>query len=169
MKIIIPTLSLLVVSYLFSSCKKEEVIVEDYIVPILYYRLEMVDMDSTTKYSSIEKTRTPMTLTQSRIQGLEIPTSDGDDDGDDDYEPKNFCEKYPKSIKCRALPVLLEYFKIDKIGSNYVTLKWKSLDETNFKVYNIQRSRDAKTYKKIGEIKPIGAMTEYTYVDRLNK
>ena len=168
MKIIIPTLSLLVVSYLFSSCTKEEVIAEDYIVPNLFYRLEMVDMDSTTKYSNIVITRTPMTLTQSRIQVLEIPTSDGDDD-DDDYEPKNFCEKYPKSIKCRALPVLLEYFKIDKIGSNYVTLKWKSLDETNFKVYNLQRSRDAKTYKKIGEIKPIGAMTEYTYVDRLNK
>jgi hypothetical protein len=168
MKIIIPTLSLLVVSYLFSSCTKEEVIAEDYIVPNLFYRLEMVDMDSTTKYSNIVITRTPMTLTQSRIQGLEIPTSDGDDD-DDDYEPKNFCEKYPKSIKCRALPVLLEYFKIDKIGSNYVTLKWKSLDETNFKVYNLQRSRDAKTYKKIGEIKPMGAMTEYTYVDRLNK
>ena len=168
MKIIIPTLSLLVASYLFSSCTKEEVIVEDYIVPNLFYRLEMVDIDSTTKYSNIVITRTPMTLTQSRIRGLEIPTSDGDDD-DDDYELKNFCEKYPKSIKCRALPVLLEYFKIDKIGSNYVTLKWKSLDETNFKVYNIQRSRDAKTYKKIGEIKPMGAMTEYTYVDRLNK
>jgi hypothetical protein len=169
MKIIIPTLSLLALSYLFSSCTKEEVIVEDYIVPNLYYRLEMVDMDSTTKYSNIVITRTPMTLTQSRIQGLEIPTSDGDDDGDDDYEPKNFCEKYPKSIKCRALPVLLEYFKIDKIGSNYVTLKWKSLDETNFKVYNLQRSRDAETYKNIGQIKPMGDMTEYTYVDRLNK
>jgi hypothetical protein len=143
--------------------------VEDYIVANLFYRLEMVDIDSTTKYSNIVITRTPMTLTQSRIQGLEIPTSDGDDDDDDDYEPKNFCDKYPKSIKCRALPVLLEYFKIDKIGSNNVTLKWKSLDETNFKVYNIQRSRDAKTYKKIGEIKPMGAMTEYTYVDRLNK
>ena len=168
MKNIIPTLSLLALSYLFSSCTKEEVIVEDYIVDNLFYRLEMVDMDSTTKYSNIVITRTPMTLTQSRIQGLEIPTSDGDDD-DDDYEPKNFCEKYPKSIKCRTLPALLEYFKIDKIGSNYVTLKWKSLDETNFKVYNLQRSRDAKTYKKIGEIKPMGAMTEYTYVDRLNK
>jgi len=169
MKIIIPTLSLLALSYLFSSCTKEEVIAEDYIVANIFYRLEMVDIDSTTKYSNIVITRTPMTLTQSRIQGLEIPTSDGDDDGDDDYEPKNFCEKYPKSIKCRALPVLLEYFKIDKIGSNYVTLKWKSLDETNFKVYNVQRSRDAKTYKNIGQIKPTGSMSEYTYIDRLIK
>lgn len=161
--------SLLIAACLFSSCTKEEVITEDFVVATLFYRLEMVDLDSTKVYSNIVATKTPITLTQSKIQGIEIPTSDNDDEDDDDDEtPKNHCKKYPNSLKCKTLPVLLEYFKLHKIGSGYVTLKWKSLDETNFKVYNIQRSRDAKTYKNIAEIKPKGS-SEYTYTDKLNK
>ena len=165
MKVII--ISLLAMSCLFSSCTKNEVIPEDFIVATIYYRLEMVDQDSTKVYSNIVATKTPITFTQSRIQGIELPTGDNDEDDDDD-DKKNFCMRYPNSIKCRTLPVLLEYFKLDKIGSGYVTLKWKSLDETNFKVYNVQRSRDAKIYKNIAEINPKGS-SEYTYTDKLNK
>ena len=163
MKILIS--SLLIASCLFVSCTKEETIVEDYIVATLYYRLEMVDLDSTIAYSNIVATKTPITFTQSKIQGIELPTSDNDDDDDDD-DKKNFCEKHPNSIKCRTLPVLLEYFKIDKAGSNYVTLKWKSANESNFKVYNVQRSRDAKIYKNIGQVKPKGIISEYIYIDK---
>jgi len=131
--------------------------VEDYLVATLYYRLEMVDVDSTISYSNIVATKTPMTFTQSKMS----------DDDDDDY--KYFCVKYPNSIKCKALPVLLEYFKIDKTGSGFVSLKWRSLDETNFKAYNVQRSRDARTYKNIGTVSPIGPMREYIFTDKLNK
>jgi hypothetical protein len=164
-KIKIAISSLLIVSCLFVSCTKENPIVDDNIVSNLYYRLEIVDMDSTIVYSNIVATKIPMYLTQSKIQGIEIPTSDNDDDD----SPKNFCMKYPKSIKCKTLPVLLEYFKIDRIGSNYITLKWKSLDETNFKVYNLQRSMDARVYKNIVEIKQKGSLSEYTYINKLNK
>ena len=156
--------SVFVASCLFTSCTKEEVIPEDFVVATLYYRLEMVDLDSTKVYSNIVSTKTPITFTQSKIQGIEIPTSDNDDD----YSPKNYCLKYPKSIRCKTLPALLEYFKLDRVGSEYVTLKWKSLDETNFKAYHVQRSRDAKTYKNIAEVKPKGS-SEYTYTDKLNK
>lgn len=136
------------------SCTKE-VVVEDYIIATLYYRLEMVDLDSTISYSKIVATKTSMV--QSRVP----------DNDDDDDDPKNFCQRYPNSIKCKTLPVVLEYFRIDKVGPNYVTLKWKSLHESNFKVYNVQRSRDARTYKNIGQVKP--ASSEYTYTDKLNK
>lgn len=165
MKVLIS--SLLIASSLFMSCKKESVIAEDFLVATLYYRLEMVDLDSTTAYSSIAATKTPITtLTQSKIKGIEIPT----DDNDDDDEPsKNHCKKYPNSIRCKPLPVLLEYFKIDRVGSNYVTLKWKSVLEDNFKAYNIQRSRDGKTFVNIAQIKPKGPISEYIYTDKLNK
>jgi len=159
--------SLLIASCIFSSCTKEETIVEDYLVATLYYRLEMIDLDSTVMYSNIVASKTPVVLTQSRDQGIEIPSSDNDDDDDD--EPKNYCLRYPNSIKCKTLPSLLSYFKIDRTGSNYVTLKWKSLDETNFKAYNVQRSRDAKVYKSIAQVKPTGSMSEYLYTDKLNK
>ena len=155
----------LALSFLFSSCKKDEVIVEDFIVATLYYRLEMVDLDSAKVYSNIVATKTPITFTQSKVQVMEIPTSDNDDDDDDD-NPKNFCMRYPNSIKCRTLPALLEYFRIGKVGNNYITIKWKSLDETNFKTYNLQKSRDAKTYKNIAEIRPTGSMSEYIYTDK---
>lgn len=155
--------SLLIVSCLFASCTKEEVVTEDFIVPTLYYRLEMVDLDSTIAYSNIVATKTPITMTQSKIQGIEIPTDDNEGPS------KNYCKRYPNSIACKPLPVLLEYFKLDKVGSGYVTLKWKSVLEDNFKAYNIQRSRDAKTYTNLAEIKPKGQMTEYKYIDKLNK
>lgn len=146
------------------SCTKDEAIIENNNVTTLYYRLEIVDIDSAKVYSNIVATKTSINFIQSRIQSIEIPTDDNDDDDDDG--PKNFCMKYPNSIKCRTLPVLLEYFKIDKIGTNYITLKWKSLDETNFKTYNIQISKNAKIYKSIGEVKPKGILTEYTYIDK---
>lgn len=158
---------LLILSCLFFSCTKEQVPTEDFIVVTLFYRLEMVDIDSTLAYSNIVTTKTPAPFTQSRVQGVEIPTGDNDDDEYDD-DPKYFCKRYPNSIKCKALPVLLNYFKIDRAGSGYVTLKWKSLNETNFKVYNVQRSRDARTYKNIAEVKAKGS-SEYTYTDKLNK
>lgn len=154
---------LLILLCLFISCTKDEVITEDYIVATLYYRLEVVDLDSTVTYSSIVATKTPITFTQSRMLD-----DDGGNEYDDDDNPKNFCTRYPNSIKCRALPVTLEYFKIDKVGSGFVSLKWKSLNESNFKVYSIQRSRDARTYKNIAEVKPKGS-SEYIYTDKLNK
>lgn len=160
--------SLLVLSCLFSSCKKDDAIVEDFIIASLYYRLELVGKDSTNVYSNIIATKTPVTFIQSKVQSIEIP-KDNNDDNDDDYEPKDFCMKYPNSIKCKALPVLLEYFKIDRIGSNYITLKWKSLDETNFNGYNVQRSRDAKTYTNIAQIKAKGSLSEYIYMDKIKK
>lgn len=164
MKVLIS--SVLIASSLFMSCKKESITTEDYLVATLYYRLEMVDLDSTTAYSSIAVTKTPTTtLTQSKIKGIEIPTDDNDDDG----PSKNHCKKYPNSIKCKPLPVLLEYFKIDRVGSNYVTLKWKSVLEDNFKAYNIQRSRDGKTFVNLAQIKPKGSISEYVYTDKLNK
>lgn len=165
MKVLIS--SVLIASSLFMSCKKESVITEDFLVATLYYRLEMVDLDSTTAYSSIAATKTPtVILTQSKIKGIEIPTDDNDDD---DETSKNHCKKYPNSIRCKPLPVLLEYFKIDRVGSNYVTLKWKSVLEDNFKAYNIQRSRDGKTFINIAQIKPKGSISEYIYTDKLNK
>jgi hypothetical protein len=147
------------------SCTKDEAIIENNSVTTLYYRLEIVDIDSAKVYSNIVATKTSINFIQSRVQNIEIPMSDDDDDDG----PKNFCMKYPNSIKCKTLPVLLEYFKIDKIGTNYITLKWKSLDETNFKVYNLQRSIDAKVYKNIVEIKQKGSLSEYTYINKLNK
>jgi hypothetical protein len=125
----------------------------------------MVDLDSTIAYSNIVATKIPITITQFIIQGIEIPTNSGV--GID--TSKNYCKKFPNSIACQPLPVLLEYFKLDKVGSGYVTIKWKSVLEDNFKAYNIQRSRDAKTYTNLAEIKPKGQMTEYTYTDKLIK
>jgi len=153
--------ALILLSCLFVSCKKDEVVTEDFIIATLYYRLEMVDLDSSIKYSEIVATKaTVQEMTQSKNMGIEI--------SNDDNESHNYCKKNPKSIKCKPLPVLLDYFKLDYVGSNYVRLKWKSMSEDNFKVYNIQRSRDGKNYTNIAEVKPKGP-SEYTYINKLTK
>jgi hypothetical protein len=154
--------ALIVVSSLFVSCKKEKVVTEDFIVATLYYRLEMVDIDSSIKYSEIAATKaTVSSLTQTKNQHVEIPK-------ESEESNPNYCRNHPNSIRCKPLPVLLEYFKIDQVGSNYVRLKWNSITEDNFKAYHIQRSRDGKTYTNIAEVKPKGP-SEYIYTDKLTK
>jgi hypothetical protein len=123
----------------------------------------MVDIDSSIKYSEIVATKTSVSssLTQARNTSIEIPTEDNEGSS-------NYCKNHPNSIRCKPLPVLLEYFKIDQVGSNYVRLKWKSVSEDNFKDYNVQRSRDAKTYTTVGQVIPKGP-SEYLYTDKLTK
>jgi hypothetical protein len=152
---------------LFTSCKKQEVITEDFIIATVYYRLAMIDKDSSVKYSNIVATKTK------QVSILDITSesnseSDDDDDEDDDDEDKastKYCKKNPNSIRCKTLPVILEYFRLDYVGERFIRLKWKSTDETNFSRYSLERSRDAKTFKPIADIKAKGP-SEYTYTDQ---
>jgi hypothetical protein len=142
---------------LFASCKKQEVVTEDFIVATLYYRLAMIDKDSSVKYSNVVATKTEVSSIRSGANGAL--------DKDPIEEPANFCLKNPDHIKCKPLPVILEYFRLDYVGERSVRLKWKSVDETNFSKYSLERSRDAKTIKPIADIKAKGP-SEYTYTDQ---
>lgn len=158
MKTLISTL--IIVSCLFMSCTKEEVIPEDYLVATLYYRLAMIDIDSSVKYSNVVATK----IEVSNI----VLGANGTLDTDPTEESANFCKKNPDHMKCKPLPVILDYFILDFVSDNFVRLKWKSVDESNFSRYSIERSRDAKTFKAIADIKAKGP-SEYTYTDKLIK
>lgn len=142
---------------LFTSCKKQEVVTEDFIVATVYYRLAMIDKDSSVKYSNVVATKTEVSSIASGANGAL--------DTDPTEESANFCKKNPDHMKCKPLPAILEYFRLDYVGDRFVRLKWKSVDETNFSRYSVERSRDAKTFKVIADIKAKGP-SEYTYTDQ---
>jgi hypothetical protein len=142
------------------SCTKEEVIPEDYLVATLYYRLAMIDMDTSVKYSNVVAKK----IEVSNI----VLGANGTLDTDPIEESANFCKKNPDHMKCKPLPVILDYFILDFVSDKFIRLKWKSIDESNFSKYSIERSRDAKNYTNIAEVKPKGP-SEYTYTDKLTK
>ena len=142
---------------LLTSCKKQEVVTEDFIIATVYYRLAMIDKDSSVKYSNIVATKTEVSNIRSSANGAL--------DKDPIEESPNFCIKNPNHVKCKPLPVILEYFRLDYVGERFIRLKWKSTDETNFSRYSLERSRDAKTFKPIADIKAKGP-SEYTYTDQ---
>jgi hypothetical protein len=142
---------------LFTSCKKQEVVTEDFIVATLYYRLAMIDKDSSVKYSNVVATKTEVSSIVSGANGAL--------DTDPEEESRNFCKKNPDHMKCKPLPAILDYFRLDYVGERFVRLKWKSMDENNFSRYSVERSRDAKTFKAVAEIKAKGP-SEYTYTDQ---
>lgn len=152
-------ITLVIAALAITSCEKTSTVnvKQDY-----FYRLALVDLDLTTKYSEVLTTRI--------IYQLDIPSGandGGDDDDKDDDDNKNFCKNNPNHPKCKPLPVLLEYFKLYN-GGNYVVLSWKSVTEDNFKEYVIERSVDAINYKPIAFTKPKGA-SAYEYTDILKK
>jgi hypothetical protein len=131
---------------LLGGCTKQSEPVNDYLVADYFYRLAIVDLDSTVKYSPIVTTKVT----------LEIASESND-------ENKNYCKLHPNSPMCKALPVTLEYFMLSK-DSNVVTLVWKSAIEDNFDKYVVERCRDAVNYKPIATIKAKGPGV-YVYKD----
>lgn len=63
------------------------------------------------------------------------------------------------------LPVSLISFLGKKTGENENTLNWKTSDEKNFSHFVIERSENAKTFEKIGEVKTNESKI-YEYIDR---
>ena len=126
------------------GCSKQNEQVNDYLVADYFYRLAIIDLDSTVKYSPIVTTK------------VEIPSESNDGN-------KSYCKRYPNSPMCKSLPVTLEYFMLSK-DSNVVTLVWKSAIEDNFDKYVVERCRDAANYKPIATIKAKGPGV-YVYKD----
>ena len=62
------------------------------------------------------------------------------------------------------MPVKLSDFTATK-KENTVQLNWKTLSETNFSGFNIERSIDGKNFETIGNIVAKGTASEYTFVD----
>lgn len=63
---------------------------------------------------------------------------------------------------------VVEYFR-GEAGYNKVTLLWKTLSETDLKAFEIERSLDRITYKKIGSVKAQGGPSspqEYKFEDK---
>ena len=65
-----------------------------------------------------------------------------------------------------ALPVTLSYFEVTKEGAS-AHLTWATTSETNFNHFDIERSPDAKAWKKIGEVKA-NNLRSYTFTDPLS-
>ncbi len=66
------------------------------------------------------------------------------------------------------LPVTLTNFKAYKETDQSVTLKWQTEQEENNKLFEIDRSTDAKTFEPIGEVAGVGnssTVQNYTFTD----
>ena len=142
----------IVTTLLLATCNKNDIQVNDGLIANYYYRLALIDLDSTVNYSEIVTTKMGITK-------LEIP-GDANEDG---KVSKSYCRTHPNDPRCKALPVVLEYFMLSN-NNNVVTLSWKSATEDNFDRYVVERCRDAINYKPIATIKGAGPGT-YVYKD----
>lgn len=150
----------------------------------VFYRLQIVDLDGSMAHSTVLAVRVYEYLGSSNGNGhgngygngngnghAEEECGDDDDndegdndDGDEDENDPNFCQKHPDHLKCRAMPLILEYFNLRTIG-NQVLLKWRTTYEQNLRVFNVQRSYDGLNFMTVGKVIPQGAGYYYSYVD----
>jgi hypothetical protein len=71
-------------------------------------------------------------------------------------------EDYPVYIAATSLPITMEYFKGNMLG-NINHLSWKSSNEMNTDVFEVERSYDGKAYEPIGTVSASGATDGSTY------
>ncbi|CAG5068792.1 hypothetical protein DYBT9623_01524 [Dyadobacter sp. CECT 9623] len=67
-----------------------------------------------------------------------------------------------------ALPVKLQYFEVSK-ADNEISLNWKTTFEENFDHFDIQKSRDAKTWVDVGTqaaASTLDSTATYEFIDR---
>ena len=71
---------------------------------------------------------------------------------------------------CSAiLPVELTHFSVDKANNADAHIEWATANESNTLNYDIERSTDRKTFKKMGIVKAVGHAHEPTRYDFLDK
>jgi hypothetical protein len=61
------------------------------------------------------------------------------------------------------LPVVLKYFKADVTGDKNVVLRWETTSELDADFFDVERSADSKTFKKIGQIRAKGTSADVNF------
>jgi len=64
-----------------------------------------------------------------------------------------------------ALPVHLVDFTATKNGNSAVTLAWKTAAEENSAYFDVERSRDGRSYESIGRVNARGTASSYSLLD----
>ncbi|MGC4021166.1 MAG: T9SS type A sorting domain-containing protein [Cyclobacteriaceae bacterium] len=75
---------------------------------------------------------------------------------------------YIATLPNNPLPIVLEYFGIDKIGTDDISLKWITASEKNFDHFEIERSNDGTNFYEIGQVKGNGTTNrahQYGFTD----
>jgi hypothetical protein len=68
-----------------------------------------------------------------------------------------------------ALPVTMLYFNAEKLGETQSLLNWATASEINNDHFDVERSSDAETWAKIGQVKGAGTtevQTDYSFTDQ---
>lgn len=64
-----------------------------------------------------------------------------------------------------ASETLVEGFTATSDGTN-ITLKWRSIDESNVKMYEIYRGLENEGFSPLEQLETNGSYTQYEYIDR---
>jgi uncharacterized protein (DUF488 family) len=124
------------------SCKKNTETTSSLEQKIYFYRLSVIDVDSSM-------TQTPVRVAKTD-QIVEVVGS-VNDDGNETVD----CTKRPNHTKCKSLPIHMEYFEVYEENQT-VVIEWKTSLEDNVARFEVQRSEDGLNFYTSKIVSPKG-------------
>lgn len=161
--------------FVLSSCSKTNnfITVKD---SQHYYRLAVIDNNDSTTYSTVSYVAPYQEIEQISPNSINHTITivknsgdgvlDGSSEGDDNT---SYCCKHPDDSKCRAMPVVLSYFRATRSINGDKFISWKTLMESNLNRFEIQRSEDAVNYYTIAIVIPNNQPSQYELKDTYSK
>ena len=133
------------------------------------YRLATIDLDSFVSYSSVASVRTTSVQTNSQDQTISVQTTEVNDDNHGGSSKGCKGHEDDDEEECKAMPIVLEYFKAYSEDQQNVYITWKTDVEYNVNRFEIQRSKDGKNFKTVAIVWPNNTPSTYKIKDTYKK